>query len=270
MAEFAPVGPPQVLEYLKEHNALGNYHLLLAHEVAREPDRYVKLMSGSHRTIIMDNGAFELGTPVDSATMKKAVLPLREAGHNVIVALPDFIGSKQKTLDIIDTFYDVWERQRLGPFMFIPQGQNDEEWADCMWQLLDSFGSIKTEVDYEYKYAWGIPRFLGNQMGTRINAIQALHEAGIKENIHLLGFSKTPEVDLQEALAGGVMGIDSSEPLRAGLEGKIWNIRKPPKLETRKGDYWNVDMNITFRERTYVTNNVNIVRRAVSNYGLSR
>lgn len=261
MAQFAPVGPPQILQILKDADALGSYHLLLAHEVAANPDLYVALMRGSKQTIIMDNGAFELGKPCDLATMRKAVMPLRDDGHDVIVALPDIIGEAEKTVDLVDLHFDLWERAMLAPFMFIPQGKNFNEWAECLDSLFSLFGLFSRGSIH----SWGIPRFLGNVEGNRTGAIKALHTFGIRSNIHLLGFSNNPFADLQDAQIEGVTGIDSSEPLRAGIEQQAWVVNNPLKLMTRGSQYWNLDASsLTKSQTSQMIENVKMVRRFVN------
>ncbi|MEB3089950.1 hypothetical protein, partial [Parvimonas sp. M20] len=92
MASFAPVAPIQILESLYNYgyDAFGEYHLLLAHHIMEEPERFKALferISGDMSvfpTVIIDNSLVELGEAValdmvrDAAAIIKNACPVAE------------------------------------------------------------------------------------------------------------------------------------------------------------------------------------------------
>lgn len=233
MALFAPVCPSRILKQLDPRNS-GTYHLLLAHDVAKDRG-YKEFFDTLYApTVIMDNSVIELGNAVDLNVIK-------EACHNVLpttIVLPDVLLDAQATVDSCkaaltewrSAFQDVLSKpiefssQGRG-FMIVPQGETLEEWAWCAEQFKD-------DADINF---WGIPRNLVGKIGTRKDAIEIAHALNPSRVIHLLGFSDDIIDDVLCARNRLVAGIDSAVPLRIASEGREMSMT----LTTGpRGDWW--------------------------------
>src|SRR5690242_2299971 len=104
MAKFAPVCPIKVLSQLTPENS-GDYHLLLAHDVADKAQEY-KNWFGRHRnmTVIMDNSVIELGNAVDLKTIKKAC----DAVDITTIVLPDVLLDGRATVESCTKALETW------------------------------------------------------------------------------------------------------------------------------------------------------------------
>lgn len=235
MAVFAPVCPSRILKALEPHNS-GNYHLLLAHDVAQDPG-YKEFFDKLHlATVIMDNSVIELGNAVDLNVIKQAC-------HNVeptTIVLPDVLLDAKATIESCKAalvewrvaFHDLivkpiaYTSLNRG-FMIVPQGKTIEEWAHCAEQFAN-------DPDINF---WGIPRNLVGQIGTRKEAIEIAHALNPSRPIHLLGFSDDIIDDVLCARSRFVNGIDSAVPLRIASEGQ--NMTLTLKTGPR-GNWWDV------------------------------
>ena len=224
MPYFAPVAPPELLLNLKLSGHLGNYHLLLAHDVLAQEDAYTKAFENtSNQFIIMDNSVVELGTPVSADDMLMAIA----AVNANLVVLPDFIGDCDKTIEASKAVADRWTAEGLEPFMAVPQGQNLPEMLTCANHLMIHEGVT----------SWGVPRAAVKTLGSRQALITALHNLAPDFTIHCLGFSDNLLDDIACARRECVMGIDSAVPLRLGLINETITLDSPQDVPKR-GDYW--------------------------------
>ena len=233
MARFAPVASPALLRYLVDeypYGEIGGYHLMVANEVAKDPEAYHDVAKYirqvySKSWIILDNGAYEEGKPVDIGMMREAV----ETVKPDVVAAPDVIGNCERTIDIFLRRFTEWSSLGV-PLMAILHGTSLYEIRRCLYVMLR---------EKEVKHI-GIPRVIADTMGSRVPTVQqALQHIGSKKyGIHLLGFSKNLQDDITAARNPFVMGIDSTEPLRLGLELKKMNFRKPVSPGPRSEDYF--------------------------------
>lgn len=215
-AKYSPIAPLPLLWQLHERGILGNYLLLLAHEVLAEPlgysDLVAQLESPCH--IIMDNGVVELGEGLN-------VVDVVEAANYVdadCIIMPDVLGSfietqKQVMAQIIalrNSGFDI---------MKVPQGSNVGELVLCVDWIREYLPPIRKEPDY-----WGIPRWVANEMGSRIPIIQYINAVCDNPVIHLLGTSQNQQDDLRCTKLPGVIGIDSANPLVMGFAGKMLEV----------------------------------------------
>lgn len=217
-AEFAPVGPIQVLEGLYNFgpSMFGAYHLLLAHHTIEEADRFAALFKRIEQeghfgdgelTIIMDNSIVELGNSVDAATIAHAVSIIEDncAPARVYPVLPDVMGEGAATREAIEDSYDSWSRLVGGHgFMAVLQGETMEDYEETL--------EMVTSVDYPEIVALGVPRILTAQHGSRRPA--TVKAVATEMMVHLLGFSDDMRDDFECARLSDVSGIDSAVPLR--------------------------------------------------------
>jgi hypothetical protein len=232
MARFSPVCPSHILEALSPR-ASGDYHLLLAHDVAVDPG-YKRFFDRLHnRIVIMDNSVIELGNAVDVGMIQKAC----DAVCPTTIVLPDVLLDARETYRRCSIALIKW-REAFAPFlakapgingspgfMIVPQGKTIQEWAWCA----ECF-AFEENINF-----WGIPRNLVAQVGTRRDAIAIARALNPSRAIHLLGFSDNIVDDVICARNPYVMGIDSAVPLRAASEGKkiSMNLEIGPR-----GNWW--------------------------------
>lgn len=227
MAKFGPVAPIQVVEKLTP-GAAGDYHLLLAHDVAENAARYSEyFLKFMNMTIIMDNSVIELGGAVDLGVVKKAC----EAVPSTTIVLPDVLLDGKATVDSCSAALETWPnafRDVLGDrcgFMYVPQGKTLQEWAVSAERL----------AHHPLINFWGIPRNLVGQHIDRRDAIDIAYALNPSRRIHLLGFSDDVVADVLSCQDKRVEGIDSAVPLRAATLGKSMSLGLdlPPR-----GDWW--------------------------------
>lgn len=233
MARFAPVCPPQILQYFKDEGCLGDYHLVLAHDIAARPDLYHAVFDRPHYSsmeIILDNSVIELGGAVNIDTIVEAAKVVQP----VTTVLPDVLLDSQKTLERCMAALPIWAehfvRANLEPaFMFVPQGRTLEEWVQCAERFADA-----RFVNY-----WGIPRNVVDktEIGTRKHLSEILHALNSYREIHLLGFSNNVIDDVISAKSHFVHGIDSAVPIRAISQGISNTFEGYSKMPSR-GDWW--------------------------------
>lgn len=234
MTKFAPVCPPHILKYLQDNFMMGDYHLLLAHDVVQKPEQYSDIFHKDHgMTVIMDNSVIELGTAVDLHMIADAAR-LTHATH---IVLPDTLTECDKTLFDCTQALDTWGEffanslEHDWSFMFVPQGKTLKEWTHCL------------ETFYEEQCGrvgiWGIPRILTDTPGieTRRTAIEIARAVCSGIQLHMLGFSDNV---IDDILCARELhpdeGIDSAVPLRIAslnMEMRLSLGVLPPR-----GDWW--------------------------------
>lgn len=225
MNKFAPVLPPSLAKAIGL-KALGNYHLLLAHDVAKSSQRQAYIDAYGDRnyasTIIMDNSVVELGGAVNLDIVRAAV----DVVAADVVVLPDAYLDGEATLKASLSAYDEWieifTNQRFCDLMFVPQGKSWKEFVACAEESL-----AMPKVRW-----WGIPRNMLTYVSSRRDAIELCRMLAPHRKIHLLGFSDNPCDDILCARSHMVQGIDSAVPLRfkgnwsitsdAGPRGNWW------------------------------------------------
>lgn len=233
---FAPVVPLSIAACLKENNLLGNYHLLLAHDVLANPDAYKEIYrpytDGRPMDIIMDNSLIELGYPME-------VLHVLEAAKVVgakKVVLPDELGELDKTLRAVWDSVDVWHKlpmevtKGIKPVAVV-QGKNLSECLTCIREY------AKSGIE-----DISIPRVLQKYLGSRSEITMIAHLHYGFQNIHLLGFSDNILDDVACTRQPGVKGIDSAVPIRAAYKTLAISMDDPhfDRLVGPRGTYWDV------------------------------
>jgi hypothetical protein len=233
MAEFAPVAPPKLLQNLKIMGALGNYHLLLAHDVVAQRGLYEHVFlddaNFASMYIIMDNSLVELGKPVGMQTMLEADRVIKSD----VIVLPDFLEKGQETFDASHTYAHVaLDVCPYWSFMYVMQGTTIDEAKDFLDKALEEIPHIS---------AIGVPRVMTKRFGSRMIPTKMALNRNV--SVHLLGFSDDMLDDICCARLPGVRGIDSAVPLRMGLEGAKLD---PTQLNhSPRGNYWDTAENLT-------------------------
>lgn len=227
MARFAPVCNLPIYQGLLSHSELGNYHLLLAHDVLDKKEGYAKVFQRPNysptRVVIMDNSVIELGAHVGIDTVLPAVI----AAQANVVVLPDVLEDWEATVDAFQRYYVEWATAcnyltHPWSFMVVPQGKTIEEFTRCAEHLAAHDSNIGW---------WGIPRNLVKLHGSRERAINICHLLNPTRQIHMLGFSDDNVDDLLCAQIPFVAGIDSAVPVRASWFNMPWliSLKYPPR-----------------------------------------
>lgn len=231
---YSPIGPLPILEQLQGQGVLGNYLLLLAHEVLKDPRGYIDLTDELENTIenpkfiIMDNGVIERGAPVGAGE-------LLEAAHLVeadCVVTPDVIGDAAATKKLIMDQGHLVSRDFL--LMRIPQGSCLTDLFACVDWLNDR---LPANGGPSY---WGIPRWIANSMGTRTVILNYINTKCPKAKIHLLGMSRKLRDDQKCLKLPNVIGIDSANPIVMGLMGM--RMRQGDWTHMDRGNYWECEI----------------------------
>lgn len=233
MPQYSPIAPVHILQQLHDRNKLGNYLLLLAHDVLEYPLQYSNLLfdvRSAHEAdstfIILDNGVIERGAPL-------RVDDLLEAASLVdpsCVVAPDVVGDFPATQKLIMTEGHLIARDY--PIMFIPQGKTIDEIQNCIDWIAASFHGETLRQGF-----WGVPRWVTNKLGSRRKIIQYLTDSFSPCRIHLLGMSKNLRDDFTCLHSPYVMGIDSANPLVLGrAEIQMDHFMQYEHLE--REDYW--------------------------------
>lgn len=249
---FAPVVPLSIAHTLQTFNMLGNYHLLLAHDVLEHPEKYKKVfLSATSKNepqfITMDNSLIELGFPM---RIRDVIEAARVVNANKVV-LPDVLGNLEETITMasqaFSEFLSLPKDITVGIRMVgVVQGQNQQECFRC----LDVYNNRGLDIS--------IPRVLVDILGTRREIIQKAYSMGFR-NMHLLGFSNNLIDDISCTRMPGVSGIDSAVPIRAGLKHKRISLddRHFSDILGPRGDYWQTDTkDTTFLQTEMVMQNI--------------
>lgn len=236
--KFAPVAPVHMLE-LMHPDHLGDYHLILAHDVAEKGERYKKIFErlyneGFDPFIIMDNSVIELGHPVGREVMEEACRWVRPS----CLVLPDVMKNKNETLKLLRSTLQDWRKSPFLegiPFMAVPQGKT-------LVELLACAGEMHNMLADELKY-WGFGKFVQELLGSRRPLVAQMVKMEYiwrtNRRFHMLGFG---DKDIGDDIAicrdyrDHIMGIDSAVPLRMGQKGVLIELTGNP-VEPR-GDFW--------------------------------
>lgn len=244
--KFAPVCPIHVYEYLYQlgPECIGDYFLLLAHDVLANQQRYAdffkQLAKERPITIIMDNSVIELGNACDKKTLLEAAATV----DATCLAIPDVLCDGSATFERAREFLGSFSATELNllshGLMYIPQGHDLADFSFCLNKGLDEFG---------YAIQWiGIPRNVTGRIipsrkhltGMVWGATQRISVGRPKPKIHLLGFCDNAQDDIETAVLwnGYVEGIDSAVPLRLGTQGV--HLMQPEHLidPGPRGDWW--------------------------------
>ena len=255
MARYSPIGPIAVLQQLQNSGSLGNYLLLLAHDVIEHTEAYRNLVSHARALgplfIIMDNSVVELGQAVHPHDLLAAA----EVVEADCIVLPDVIGDFHATRDLI--IRDLhWYAESKFPFMKVPQGQSHEDIFQCIdWMHQSLQINIIPQADY-----WAAPRWVANLLGSRSQVINYISRiTGDNCNIHLLGMSQHIADDIACAYKPDVMGIDSANPLVFGQAGK--RMDRDVWIHMDRGGYWD-DTHIRSEAHT----NIQYIRSQIGDF----
>lgn len=232
MHKFAPVVPVDIAAQMKEKGCLGDYHLLLAHDVVLHPNEYEKVYNsdGYNHFIIMDNSVVELKKPVDLHMVHAAC----EIVNATCAVMPDHLLDGPATVHSTLTSAAEWQKMSRRKMMVLPQGANVKEWIETAEIFLNH-----RQFDYI-----GIPRNVKEKLGwSRVDAVRAVYMMDplrSRRQYHLFGFSNDLWDDIcaltENRDITQLMGIDSNVPIRMGcMEQEIHMRQADPGP---RGNWW--------------------------------
>lgn len=254
MAKYAPVVPLMAAERMNRWGILGNYHLLLAHDILRLPTQYQQvyghLKDDRLAFVILDNSVVELGKAMDPEDLIRAAEFIQP---NVVVA-PDTMGDHIDTINKVDAFSKDWSRlahnlPRTG-IMAVLQGQTYAQVHECFIAI----------ADMPWITTIGVPRVVTKYLGTRSEIVRMATAGRMMGRIHLLGFSDDIMDDIACARMPGVRGIDSAVPIRLACRQLVMSLDFPQDPGPR-GQFWETDDTTIDFCRSYITKNVEQFRR---------
>lgn len=238
-ARYSPIAPIALLEVMLElersavRQVLGNYLLLLAHDVLAYPERYENLIIRVRRYyesygdtfIIMDNSVVELGHAMNMEDVIEAACVV-EAD---CIMTPDILGDSHGTQALVEIQKELLLECNF-PLMRVPQGKSHAELVECVDWL---HYHLPTDNMTEF---WGVPRWVSNELGSRIPIVQYINMLSEGAYIHLLGGSNNYLDDCRSATLPHVMGIDSANPLVMAYNGH--SIAEKGWEHVDRGNYW--------------------------------
>lgn len=248
MARFAPVVPLQTARLLKEWGILGDYHLLLAHDVLDHPDEYRSVYSdlGTGACIILDNSVVELGSAMQVMDLARACDIIQP--HFLVI--PDVQGEYRETANMAEKFRNEFNHTAMRhiPLLGVVHGKSLRECRWCALSLAQIDG-VK---------ALSVPRIVGQTLGSRMAVLMDILWAQPVMPIHLLGFSDDILDDVACARVPGVIGIDSAVPIRAALQSRDLTLDHRIDYGPR-GSYWDTRMGA--HDKGLVMGNLSRIRR---------
>lgn len=261
VSRYSPIAPIALLEEMQVHALLGDYILVLGHDVIEHFDRYKVLLtqvriSSPHSFIILDNSAVECSgalTPSNPA-FRRCITDLPIDCY----VLPDVIGDRAATEALMSQQVPAIQSLDV-PYMYIPQGGSIYEViAHIQWQI----AYMPPKPHPKYGALWGVPRWIANKFDSRKPAVQYLNHLYAPDatwhSIHLLGMSQHFQDDIECTSLPHVIGIDSANPVVLGQRDIPMNSRMPI-THVPRGDFWN-----DTRLATVSMNNINYVRNAIA------
>lgn len=239
MSLFAPVVPLPIAQILHRQGQLGDYHLLLAHDVTPKnmeeyQELYYSRMLEAYplATVIMDNSVVELGSAL---TFERVLFAANAVFADYMVA-PDLFLEKGTTIERSKAFVDEMQKHtqasngsRIPSLMGVVQGKTIAECMECAAYFAGE----------ELFEAISIPRCLTPVLGSRMELAYLLYDHyPDRFNLwHLLGFSDDLFDDLSCARLPFINGIDSAVPIRAALKDQLLSLNTKQDFGPR-GDYW--------------------------------
>lgn len=241
-SKYAPVMPIRLFQALLEHqlkhdteDVIGDYFLLLAHDVLAYPDEYAEIFQNRDLVpkdsfVILDNSVIELGKPLDVDSL---LLAAKVVQPNCII-LPDVLGNMLQSVDMVRKAHNNIILNTDAPIemMAVLQGQNIAELTRCAVMY----------AEFEHIQYYGCPRWVANKLGTRkvFETVLGIQHPIAKPIVHMLGMSQHAKDDVSCTQLPGVMGIDSANPCVLGQIGmplKMDTYQHAPRT-ARNFDYW--------------------------------
>ncbi len=174
-------------------------------------------------TIIMDNGACELGKSLDGESLLKAINAIKPD----ILVLPDSLDNGHETIQLSSAFIRNYSKYLSGiKLMGVAQGKTKEEWISTLKHFIDNkkvsmVGISNTDAvfsNHENEFS-------------RYKTIGYLSELKILDGtkqVHILGLGNSGHLEIEKLKEFPfIEGIDTSAPVVHGAFGVQINYSQP-------------------------------------------
>ena len=208
--KIATIVPIAHLELIAEDTRFMALVHLLHHDTYRH---FYEARVDEGKYVILDNSTVELGEPW---AMEDYLMEAMSIGAHEIL-LPDYLHDTSRTLDAAESGLRRIENSGYsGNVMGVPQGKTQEEWIECLEEML-GMGISSIGISRRYLDKFGPSRlfacYVTKHMASAMN---------VDVRIHLLGAGLPPEIEVAPCLRlPYVVGVDSAMPsyfAKAGLK----------------------------------------------------
>lgn len=208
-------------KYLSTLEPYIEMHFVIATYLEKDPDYAFFFQKKVKRPIILDNGMFEMGYPMQP----EHLVEWAEKLHPELVFAPDQHPNREETLRLSYAFIKLCEgrnvpKETIG---LIPQGKDPEEVCEC-WKEMQSWGD----------YPIGLSFLNDRPKVIELGLEQKLFEP--KRWYHMLGLYNL--MDIFTWPAQYIKSMDTIKPFKAALRNE--SILKG----TRGGGKWNTTMQL--------------------------
>ncbi len=233
--KIATIVPIHHLSAIKGHERfMALVHLLNNQEYLEFYEAQVDI----GKWVILDNSTVELGEPFPMEEYLASAMRLNASE----ILLPDWLYDRKQTLEAAEIGLKLVKASGYGgQIMGVPQGATQEEWVDCLRQML-RMGITSIGLSR---------RYLTNKFGmSRLLACYTVLTVALQEDyedttVHLLGAGLPAEMEVAPCLRlPWVSGVDSAMPSyfsKAGIQIPN-NAHRPPHQRDLLNDEYSISL----------------------------
>jgi hypothetical protein len=238
----------------------GDFHLLLAHLLLHPKYKnHYKTQREHGAYLVLDNSAHENGKGQDPVRLLKMGFDLD--AQEIVV--PDVLDDAGATVECCLAAHEAWFESgnaildTYSPaFMYVPQGKNEEEWRQCLLDLVQIHSYCSRKYSLRRDFVIGVSKDYDVWDGGLLKLIdehiyplrnQAL-ERGVRVQVHLLGWMR--DLWALKEIAdkhSWLRSTDSAKPfVYAGANIDLlaaYNKYEVPEYPKRKPDYFYTKLN---------------------------
>lgn len=207
----------------------------------KDPDYYHLFRNAvlQGRTVILDNGVFELGTAWNAEHFAEWV---RKLGPTYYI-VPDVLENADATIESFFNFMDKYASKLPGKIIGVVQGKNFDDYVRCYKAIEPYCDRVGISFDCSwYKEGIKSDNPWVQQAGGRLRTLICMDEMGVINHCkqhHLLGVSLPQEMEhyriFQEIGSfNWIKSVDTSNPVVHGLKGIAYASDGLQSKETQK------------------------------------
>lgn len=208
-------------------------HLLLTHlmddpEIGNTYTQQYRMLDRHAHYKILDNGAHENDRP---STVEGTLSAARRLGSVAEIVMPDIQQDANGTVDAVTqavdwllTDHGIDEYQyALSPnLMYVPQGNNREEWIGCLKFLLDQHERLVKKGCYPLAACIGVAKkhalVQGMSIGECCAWVERLTESKGTYPVHILGWPENTSILAIREHFPFVRSIDTAKPVSLAMQ----------------------------------------------------
>jgi len=233
VAIIAPKKHPELAE-------MGDFLFVLAQDILREP-QYAKRIRDRPRKLyaMMDNGAFELGDPLEA----EAIIEAAKMADADEIVLPDYPLKPRQTYLAVKEFFSVTSKKFINQrkLCVVPHGTSMQSYIKNLKDLVEDFpvDVIGWSIIDLYKYNYRARPFY-------IRTVANMHEeyffGSDKLEHHLLGLDESLELLMYHDLP--IRSVDTSLPISLAV------VKQKIELPKDEVPHLRVPLDIPLQEET--------------------